>query len=138
MTIRELEIHLRDHLRAALPDTIQVDLLGGDIRKYVPQKPDVILLQWGGSGYSSPRPTQDRRVRFTIYVGSKHLRKDGQGGALDLIDELRGVLTNHRFDDLGEGDAKLYPETEDPLLFDEKTGIYWYFTRYAARTTWTV
>ena len=74
----------------------------------------------------------------TIYVGSKDLRKDGQGGALDLLDDLRTLLTNHRFSDLGDDDALMYPETEDPLFFDKKTGIYWYFTRYAARTTWTV
>lgn len=137
MTIRELESAVRDHLRAALPPTVQVELMGGDIRSFRPNREDAVVLQYRGSAFTTPRPTQQRRMRFEIYVGSKSFRKDGHGGVLDLLDTVRSALCGFRFPGLGERDGMMYVESEDALYFDEKTATFWYYARYAAQTNWT-
>lgn len=136
MTIRELEIAVRDHLRSVLPQSVQVDLMSGDIRTFRPMREDAVLVQYKGSGFSTPRPTQTRRIRFEVYVGSKSFRaKEKHGGVLDLLDDIRDALCGFRFPNLGPQDGMMYVESEDTLYHDEKTAVYWYYARYAAQTT---
>ena len=139
MRIRDLEEQIKVALRAGITDqATKVALLSGDLRAYVPTTKHTVLVQYRGGTFGIPDPAQRRRYRTTIYVGGQSLRNEGaHGGALDLLDDAREVLTGLRFPDVGLADAKLYEENEDFLFFDQKTQYWWYFQQYAANGLWT-
>lgn len=137
MTNRELEIAIRDKLRAVLDSSlIEVELLGGDIRRYTPKRSSAVLVQYRGSGFTTPEPAQKRRIRFEVYVGSRSLREDGHGGALDMLDDIRRDLGGFRFPGVGVDDGRLWIESEDTLYYNEKTAMYWYLMRWSGSVIW--
>lgn len=141
MLIREFEEKIRAALVAGIEPGPSIGLLAGDLRGYQPTADSALLVQYDTSSFDSPMTAgaQRRRWGVSIWVGAQGLRASDDGanhGALDLLDEVRAVLTGLRFPELGEKDGLLYPVGEGYREYDTETSYWWYQQRYSAAGIW--